>query len=1371
MKRAIIKKVLSIFMVFAIIATLIPAGIMPAKAADLPSFGNATEIELSLGQTSRKSGVLEMGQIVDWYKITPQKTASYLINLYQNVNYILDNIDISVYDAEGKLVSNNHDGDWLAGTYVTTDYTQPFLTKNKDYFISVKNRDPSKAVANRAYVLEVQSRPVDDDYGDTRNFAKTVTLTAGKTTTVTGNIEWAPYAYVYDDYDYFKFVAPISGEYVFKMISDPTNTGGPHMRKDTGHSMLLTHSANTKQNFVAGETYYIYVNGNSLNQMTGSYSFSITAPSAATPTPTPTKAPTPTPTSAPPVVDTGWFNRVSLAGKHSAAIKTDDTLWTWGANTFGQLGDGTYTDRKTPVKIMDNVKSVFTGGNYSQEATLIIKNDGSLWGCGDITGFGKSNVPIKIMDSGVVSAGIRDTFMVSEEEGYTAYAVVKEDGSLWTWGANYSGQLGDGTIISYAVPKKVINSGVKEAAVGRNDITILKTDGSAWIAGFSTTVEGIYGGPTIERQSFRKIVDSGVVSIFSRENQTIMVKTNGDLYTWDHDLYNGWDNNNDPCKAPFTKRMSDVAQTSINSEQHALVVKKDGTLWAWGNNEYGQLGDGTSVMVDKDAPKKILDSGAAYVKGGHIHSAVVKTDGSLWMAGYNGNGRLGTGENSDSNTFVQVMDPGSILKYATPTPTPTKAPTPTPVTQYRVTYNANGGSGSPMTTQINLGIGTITLIQNTFTRTGYTFAGWATSATGSVVYTDKQSFTLDKNLTLYAVWTSGDRFILDRDGYRFNNSRTSFGYPSTYRIPLERFQEVLGPVDGRIAFDSHKAWGGSCFGFASTAGLFFTKNLDVSKYNASTVYGIQTPGTPNSETTKLIEQFQASQWNQNINAEMRKNLNNRNILSELVTAVQEFQDTGKKPVIALMQGNDYGHAVIAYKVTSNGGSNYTLSLYDNNYPNQNRTLTLNTSTRAWHYEGDFTSTAAGSGLYFLYSQMVGENVSNLLDSNRVLLTVSSSIVDIYNSKGVHINQIKDAIPVETFDNQQHEGVAYYLPIDTYRVVPKEVPVFTSSVQAQASAEPLKVGASDGETYISVSNKNSFEVEVALGKNPGVEIKSAATDATDFNMSVTTTNTSLKTDKITVYKTNDDTITASLTGSKPANGTAIGVIKAGINKDSFGATTTELTFNSEDEVEESKATPTPKPKATPTAKPKATPKPVPNFIDVSKSAWYRKDVNYVVENGLMNGTSKNLFSPDMNLTRGMIVTILYRQAGSPDVSKLANPFSDVSNGTYYTKAVKWAAANKIVQGSGGKFKPDDNITRQDFSVILYRYAKFASIKMPAKRNYSNFADQSSIASYAKGAVETFYKAKIVNGKTGNNFDPKGNTTRAEGAAILHRFLKK
>ena len=182
------------------------------------------------------------------------------------------------------------------------------------------------------------------------------------------------------------------------------------------------------------------------------------------------------------------------------------------------------------------------------------------------------------------------------------------------------------------------------------------------------------------------------------------------------------------------------------------------------------------------------------------------------------------------------------------------------------------------------------------------------------------------------------------------------------------------------------------------------------------------------------------------------------------------------------------------------------------------------------------------------------------------------------------------------------------------------------------------------------------------------------------------------------------------------------------------------------------------------------KPSTSFSDVKTGAWYSKNVKYVVENGLMNGTSKNAFSPDVNLTRAMLVTILYRQAGSPNVSKLANPFSDVKDGQFYTKAVKWAAANKIVQGSNGKFSPNDNITRQDFAVILNRYAKLVSIKLPAKKGYKGFADKSNISSYAKNSVEALYKSGVVNGKTGNRFDPRGNTTRAESAAMLHRFLK-
>ena len=700
-----------------------------------------------------------------------------------------------------------------------------------------------------------------------------------------------------------------------------------------------------------------------------------------------------------------------------------------------------------------------------------------------------------------------------------------------------------------------------------------------------------------------------------------------------------------------------------------------------------------------------------------------------------------------------ILTPTPVPTPAT-TPTPTKAPTPTP--KHTIVFNANGGTGT-MTSQTYTAGVSQKITANTFKKTGgYKFTGWATTPTGTAEYTDAQSIKITANKTLYAVWE--DRFALNKDAYSFKNANASFGYTSSYRIPLERFQEVFGAVQGKALYDERGVATGGVFGISATTGLFYTKNLNTSDYNASTVYGIQTPGSPNSETTKLIEKFQISQWQTDIAAEILKSFNNTTtVYSEFITAVQNFQETGEKPVIALLQGNGRGRAVIAYKVVSNGNSNYTVSLYDSNYPNQQKSLTVNTSTRAWNYEGDFKSTADGSRLCFINSQTVGENMGHLLNNSKILLTSSSANVDIYNSKGVNVTALQEAILLHTFDNQRHNDVAYYLPKDTYHIVPKRLAVFSSG-----GVEPFRVGVSDGEIYISLSNKDAFEAEVTLGSKPALEIKGVTgTDAGDFNISITTTNTSLKTDKITVYKTEDNKLTASLTGSKPVDGTAIGVIKAGSSKESFGATTTEFIFNSE--AEQPKATSNPKAKPIPTAKP------IPNFIDVSKNAWYAKDVNYVVENGLMNGTSKNIFSPNMNLTRGMIVTILYRQAGSPDVSKLANPFSDVKDGQFYTKAVKWAAANKIVQGSNGKFNPNDNITRQDFSVILYRYAKFASINMPAKRNYSNFADQSNIASYAKGAVETFYKAKIVNGKTGNNFDPKGNTTRAEGAAMLHRFL--
>jgi uncharacterized repeat protein (TIGR02543 family) len=179
-----------------------------------------------------------------------------------------------------------------------------------------------------------------------------------------------------------------------------------------------------------------------------------------------------------------------------------------------------------------------------------------------------------------------------------------------------------------------------------------------------------------------------------------------------------------------------------------------------------------------------------------------------------------------------------------------------------------------------------------------------------------------------------------------------------------------------------------------------------------------------------------------------------------------------------------------------------------------------------------------------------------------------------------------------------------------------------------------------------------------------------------------------------------------------------------------------------------------------------------FTDVKDGAWYYDDVIFAYTHGLMVGTNDHpmTFSPNNSTTRAMIVTVLYRIAGRPGVSG-ANSFSDVKDGTWYTDAVNWAAAKKIVSGiGGGKFDPEAPITRQDLAVILDNYAKAMGLKLPTTRAYPGFRDDADIANYALEAIKRFFAAGIIEGKDGNRFDSKGQATRAEVAAMLHRFIE-
>ena len=277
---------------------------------------------------------------------------------------------------------------------------------------------------------------------------------------------------------------------------------------------------------------------------------------------------------------TQWIFAQQIApGYHSLVVKTDGSLWAWGRNNNGQLGDGTTSDSHVPSKVLEGVSKVATGTYHS----LAVKTDGSLWAWGynsdgqvgnGTSGSGTNlSTPVRIMDGVVqVAAGC-----------YHSLAV-KTDGSLWAWGYNYYGQVGNGTS----------GSG---------------TD-------VSTPV---------------KIMD-GVVQVAAGRSHSLAVKSDGTLWAWGYNYYGQVGNGNSGSGTNIStpvKIMDSVSKIYAGS-YHSLAIKTDGTLWAWGNNDSFCLGDGTGV--NKTTPVKIMDD-VEMASGGSANTFILKTDGSLWACG------------------------------------------------------------------------------------------------------------------------------------------------------------------------------------------------------------------------------------------------------------------------------------------------------------------------------------------------------------------------------------------------------------------------------------------------------------------------------------------------------------------------------------------------------------------------------------------------------------------------------------------------------------------------------------------------------------------------------------------------------------------
>lgn len=176
-----------------------------------------------------------------------------------------------------------------------------------------------------------------------------------------------------------------------------------------------------------------------------------------------------------------------------------------------------------------------------------------------------------------------------------------------------------------------------------------------------------------------------------------------------------------------------------------------------------------------------------------------------------------------------------------------------------------------------------------------------------------------------------------------------------------------------------------------------------------------------------------------------------------------------------------------------------------------------------------------------------------------------------------------------------------------------------------------------------------------------------------------------------------------------------------------------------------------------------------FADVAKGSWYYEGVRYAYENGLMSGTGEGTFSPDLPTSRGMLVTILYRLAGSPAAGSAS--FTDVAKGQWYADGVAWASANGVVSGyPDGSFRPNDTITREQMAAILYQYARIQGKLDDSRADLSIFSDLDSLSAYAKEPMSWAVAQGLFSGVSADTLAPGGSTTRAQAAVILTAVSK-
>ena len=354
---------------------------------------------------------------------------------------------------------------------------------------------------------------------------------------------------------------------------------------------------------------------------------------------------------------------VASGSFHNLAVRGDGTVWAWGRNSFGALGNGTTNQTANPLPVqvsnMSGAVAVAAGGYFS----MALKSDGTVWAWGN-NQYGQLGDGTTILRSTPVRVGTL-TGVVAIAAGCDHGLALKSDGTVWAWGFNGDGELGNGTLTNSSTPVQTSISGVTTIATGCFHSLAIKSDGTVWTWGDNHNGQ-LGNGSTRDSSSPVQVTSlSGITAIGGGDSHSLAVTSGGAVWAWG---YNGAGQlgNGSTRQSTTPVQVSNLtnARRVAGGGNFSLATTASGAVWAWGQNTYGELGNGTTT--DAHTPVQVLNvTTAAAISAGTHHSLAATTAGLAFDWGNNQYGQLGNGSTTSSSTPVQVSNLSNVQTQTT----------------------------------------------------------------------------------------------------------------------------------------------------------------------------------------------------------------------------------------------------------------------------------------------------------------------------------------------------------------------------------------------------------------------------------------------------------------------------------------------------------------------------------------------------------------------------------------------------------------------------------------------------------------------------------------------------------------------------------